>query len=163
MKDSLFVATAMSLVGCFLSPIPDTKTPADHAREFAARCTSFSEETAEPALAPSQVEAVEPAYSFVSSGPVDRQAHLRGALLHLRPAPALSRESVQRSLECHQARVALGSGRQLADDPYVLPGAWLDVDVDSEGDGFVVAVRADRLADAKAVLDRARRFAASKR
>jgi hypothetical protein len=56
----------------------------------------------------------------------------------------------------------LGAVQQLANDPYVLPEAWLDIDVDSEGDGFVVAVRVDRLADAKVILERARRFAASR-
>jgi hypothetical protein len=130
---------------------------------MAPRCASFSEETAMQAFAPSQIESVEPAYSFVSSGPIDRQARLRGARVHLRPAPSLSRELLQRSLECHQSRVALGAVEQLADDPYVLPGAWLDIDVDSEGDGFVVAVRVDKLADAKAILERARRFATSRR
>jgi hypothetical protein len=158
----LFGGTAcMCLVGCFLSPIPDTRTPADHAREIAPRCAAFSEDASQHAL--TLVEAVEPAYSFISSGPMDRQARLRGARVHVRPELAMSRESLQRTLECHQARVVLGAARALPDDPYVLPGAWLDLDASSEGDGFVVAVQADALVDARRVLERARRFAAVRR
>jgi hypothetical protein len=146
--------------GCFLLPIPDVRTPADRARELESRCTRFSEEASSRMLAPSLVEAVEPAYSYVSSGPVDRQARLRGARFHLRPVGDLSRELLQRNLECHQARVVLGTTPEFQSDPYVLPGRWLDIDADSDGDGFVVAVKADALSDARDVLARARRFAA---
>jgi hypothetical protein len=162
MSHVLGVAACMCLGGCFLSPIPDTRTPADHAREMAARCTAASEEASRNALAPSLIEAVEPAYTYVSSGPVDRQARLRGARIHLLPAQALSRESLQRSLECHQGRVLLGQIREPVDDPYVLPGVWLDIDADSEGDGFVVAVQTNALASARSVLERARRFASQR-
>jgi hypothetical protein len=151
-------AACLCLVGCFLSPIPDTRTPADRAREIAPRCKAFSEEASRNALSPSLIEAVEPAYSYVSSGPVDRQARLRGARVHLRPAEGLSRESLQRNLECHQAGVLLGQIRGPVDDPYVLPGVWLDIDADSDGDGFVVAVQTNALASARDVLERARRF-----
>jgi hypothetical protein len=41
----------------------------------------------------------------------------------------------------------------------VLPDRWLTIDVASEGDGFVAVVEADELPDARAVLDRARRYA----
>jgi hypothetical protein len=73
--------------------------------------------------------------------------------------PAASRESIARTLECHQASVTLGEAQASADDPYVLPGRWLDIDVESEGDGFAAVVAVDRLEDAREVLDRARRFA----
>jgi hypothetical protein len=104
------------------------------------------------------VESVEPAYSYVSSGPVDRQARLRGARIHLRPAGPQSREALQRGLECHEVSVLLGRTGSASDDPYALDNVWLDISVDSEGDGFVVLVRTESLADAKLVLDRARRF-----
>jgi hypothetical protein len=73
----------------------------------------------------------------------------------------VSRESLQRSLECHEARGLLGQlGAVGDDDPYVLPDVWLDISAESEGDGFVVLVRTDDLAAARRVLERARRFAA---
>ena len=110
-------------------------------------------------LAPTAVETVQPAYSYVSSGPSTIEARLRGARLFLRPLPGLSHESLQRSLECHQSRVVLGVAPEFADDPYVLRGTWLDIVADSTGDGFVVAVQADTFPDAKRVLERAHRFA----
>ncbi len=109
-------------------------------------------------VGPSLVDTVEPAYAYVSSGPADREARLRGARLHLRPAPGLSRESIQRSLECHQAHVVLGASPRVDADPYVLPGVWLDIGADSEDDGFVVTVQTSSFDDAKSVLQRARLF-----
>lgn len=143
------------------SPLwPDTRTPADRAREIALRCTGESEEQTARVLSPNLVEAVEPAYSRVpSGGGVDRAVHLRGARLHLRPALNLSAESLQRTFECHQARVTLGSATEVREDPYVLRGAWLDIRVDSTGDGLVAAVLVDEFNDAQRVLARARSFA----
>jgi hypothetical protein len=158
----LSVAVPLCLPACFLSRVllPDTRTPVDHAREVAPRCASFSEDVIRSLLARSAVESVEPAYAYISSGSAEREARLRGARIHLRPGPAMSRESLQRSLECHQARVVLGAASARAEDPYVLPGVWLDIDAGSEGDGFVVAVQTNALPDARGVLARARRFAA---
>jgi hypothetical protein len=142
-----------------LSPLPDLRTPLDRARELEPRCKGLSEESAAAIVSAGGVDSVEPAYSYVSSGPSDREARLRGARIHVRPLPGFSRESIQRGLECHQKRVVLNEARALDNDPYVLPGRWLDIDVDSEGDGFVVSVTIDSFGDARSVLDRARWFA----
>jgi hypothetical protein len=149
-----------SLVACggWFPLLPDTRTPADHAHQIALKCAHESEAQAAGALSPSLVEAVEPAYSTVPTGN-DRVIRLRGARLHLRPDLNVSAEALQRTLECHQARVTLGDSPALVDDPYALPGAWLDIDVDSSGDGMIAAVRVDRFDDARLVLDRARSFA----
>lgn len=159
---ALSLAVPLCLPACFLSRVllPDTRTPADHAREVAPRCGGFSEDSIRPLLVPTAVETVEPAYAYISSGSAEREARLRGARLHLRPGPAMSRESLQRSLECHQAHVVLGAALARAEDPYILPGVWLDIDAQSEGDGFVVTVQAVGLPNAQEVLARARRFAA---
>jgi hypothetical protein len=160
----LSVAVLSCSTGCFLSRLlPDTRTAVEHARELAPRCGAFSEETLRSLVIPSLVETVEPAYVYVPSGSSDRELRLRGARLHLRPVAAMSRESLQRSLECHQAHVVLGTAPAHDEDPYSLPGVWLHIDADSDGDGFVVAVRTDALPDAKDVLQRARRFVAANR
>ncbi len=154
---------AFVLTGCagipFLSP--DVRTPADRAREIEPKCQGFGEETAAPLLARSAVDSVEPAYSHVQSGPADREARLRGARIHVRPLPGFSREAMDRSLRCHESRVLLGRVPAGADDPYVLEGTWLDIDVDSEGDGFVVSVLADDIDAARRVLQGAQHFAAT--
>jgi hypothetical protein len=73
----------------------------------------------------------------------------------------LSKEGLARELECHEARVTLGRAPPFVEDPYSLPDHWLSIDVDSEGDGFAVNVRADDFRDAGRVLERARLFAAT--
>jgi hypothetical protein len=141
--------------------LPDTRTPADRARAMTAKCAGESEQRAAVALSATLVEAVEPAYATVDSGN-DRVIRLRGARLHLRPSLNVSSEALERTLECHQARVALGDSPAMVNDPYVLPGAWLDIDVDSTGDGLVAAVEVSRFDDARLILDRARRFASAR-
>jgi hypothetical protein len=85
---------------------------------------------------------------------------LRGARIQLRPTPGMSSEALTRSVECHQSRVTLGEVVPSADDPYVLPGSWLDLDASSTRDSFVIVVSADDFEDARHVLERARRFVA---
>ena len=160
--DRFLLVLASCVVGCggWWFPLwPDTRTPADHARAIAPRCKGQSDEPTARALVPSLVEAVEPAYSAVDSGN-DRYVHLRGARLRIRPDLNVSAESLQRTLECHQVGVTLGAAREVNDDPYVLRGAWLDIHVDSGGDGLVAEALADRFEDAREVLQRARSFAA---
>jgi hypothetical protein len=151
------------LMACQYNPLlPDMRTPADVARELEPRCRSSPEQAAAPLLAADSVDSVEPSYAHVQSGPGDREARLRGARVHVRPLPGLSRESIARALECHESRVVLGVAIAPPDDPYSLPGHWLDIDVDAERDAFVVRVEPSKLDDfdaARAVLERAKRFA----
>ncbi len=150
------------LSGCSFF-VPDTRTPADRARELAPRCVQFTAESAAALLSPRAIDSVEPAYSYLQSGPGDREARLRGARIHVRkPLPALSRESIARSLECHEWRFLVGGPPPPEDDPYTLAGQWLDIDVDSEKDGFVVRVQADDPSTGRVVLERAKRFAAAR-
>jgi hypothetical protein len=132
------------------------RSPAQQARDIAPRCRGFTEEAATQLLSPSLVDSVEPAYT--QSGPGDREERLRGVRIHLQPVSALSRESIARSLECHQSRVVLGMTPAAADDPYALTGRWLDIDVDSDKDGFVVQMASNDIATAREALARAKRF-----
>jgi hypothetical protein len=162
MRRSLsLILVLVAACGGWFPLLPDARTPADHARAMEARCAGQSALQTADAASPSLIEHVDAAYSTVPSGN-DRAIRLRGARLQLRPGPHLSAESLQRSLECHQARVTLGEGAAAPDDPYVLPGAWLDIDVDSTGDGFVAAVLVKNFDDAQRVLSRARSFATAR-
>jgi hypothetical protein len=140
--------------------LPDARTPADRAREVTPRCGQQPDPAAAQVLSPALVEGVEPAYYYVpSGGGVDRAIRMRGARLHLRPTLNMSAEALQRTLECHEARVTLGTPDEVQSDPYFLEGSWLDIHVDSTGDGLVAAVVTDALDDARLVLGRARTFA----
>jgi hypothetical protein len=140
---------------------PDMRSPADRARELTQRCRDFTEEAAAPLLSPVAIDSVEPAYAHVQSGPSFYQARMRGARIHMRPIATQSRESIARSLECHQSRVVLGTIQGAVDDPYALSGRWLDQDVDSAKDGFIVQIGSDDMSTAREVLDRAKRYAAT--
>lgn len=158
----VFLVTAVGFSACALNPVmPDPRTPSDRARELEARCADVPKDVDTEALSVSIVERVDPAYNYVQSGN-DRVVRLRGARLRFKARRDLSAESLQLSLECHQARVTLGSAHELENDPYTLPGTWLDIDSRSAGDGYVVAVQVDNIAKARVVLDRARQFVASR-
>jgi hypothetical protein len=161
--NNVVLLIALPLSGCFLSPIPETKTAVAHAHALDVKCRGYADRGAASLLSPGAVDSVEPAISHVQSGPMDPEARLRGARIHVRPLAGLAKESLQRTLECHEAAVALGTTPPLEDDPYILPSQWLDIDVDSEGDGFVVSVRTDDIATARQVLERAKHYAAANR
>src|SRR5580698_8180868 len=78
------LGVALASTGCFLSPIPDMRTPADHARELDVRCRTFSDQASAPALTPAGVDTVEADYAHVPTGNASEQ-RLQGAKLHLRP------------------------------------------------------------------------------
>jgi len=159
----LLSVCAACLAGCHFGAFWDFRSPTDHAKDSAARCTGYTVAKNPAVFAPSSVEKVEPAITHVASGPIQDEARLRGALLYLEPSPNLTREMIQRAVECHEVHVLLGSENELPSDPYTLPGTWLDIDAQSQGDGFTVAVRSDDFSTAKHVLERARQFVASSR
>ena len=70
---SVLAALAPFLIcgGCHFF-VPDTRTPADRAREVAPRCQGFTDESAATLLSPAAIDSVEPAYSYLQSGPGDR-------------------------------------------------------------------------------------------
>jgi hypothetical protein len=142
--------------------VPDARTPADRARETEPKCGGFADTSAAQIASGDAIDAVEPGYSYVKSGPENRAARLRGARIRLRPLPNATKESIARALACHQAGVTLGRLPAVADDPYFAKDRWLDIDVSSEGDGFAVLVQTDDLETARGVLERAKRFAATR-
>jgi hypothetical protein len=163
MRSSALVLV-IALVACGGVPFltPDMRTAADRAREIEPRCKSFTEESSRAMLSAEAIDSVEVAYSYVQSGPVSREARFRGAHIHVKPLPGFSREALTRGIECHEARALLGEIGPRTDDPYAVADHWLDIDVDSEGDGFAVLVRTDELQVARLVYERAKRFSATR-
>jgi hypothetical protein len=157
------IASSALCGGCaFYRMVSRTQTPAEQAELVQPRCSAFHDASAGSLLSPAAVDGVEPAYSYVQSGN-DRRANLSGARIHVRPLQGMSPEGLTRDLECHEARMVLEGTPPRDDDPYVLPGQWVDIDVSSERDGFVVLARVTSISDAHLVLDRAKRFAAAGR
>jgi hypothetical protein len=164
---SWVVSIALSGCGsCSWFPLlPDKRTTVDRAHELDETCAE--EEDAGPvvapeALSPSVIEGVEAAYAHMNAG-AGGDLRLRGVNLHMRPTVNMPVGVLQRALECHEAAVTLGNATELPDDPYVLPGSWLDIDVSATKNGLVASVLSDSPDDARRVVDRAHKFAPSAR
>jgi hypothetical protein len=106
------------------------------------------------------IQKVGPYYRYVMGGPSGKEAHLAGAELELRPLPGVTAELLERGLACHAAQTILGRVEAAANDPYVLPGAWVKLDVKSGGGTFVVMLSAEDPERAREVLERAKAFVA---
>ncbi len=99
---------------------------------------------------------VTPLSRTVLSNKLPQRVQLIGASLVF-PAPAdINPAWLQRTLICHQADVAAHPSLAAADDPLVLPGAWLDVAAHQEGGTLVVTLASSDPAQAEAILARAR-------
>ena len=142
--------------------LPDNRTSVDRAHELDNECNGDPGPLAADALSPSSIESVQAAYMHVNQG-AGGDLRLRGANLHMRPTVNMPVGVLQRALECHEAAVTLGRAPELPEDPYVLPGSWLEIDVSATNQGLMAAVLTDSPDDARRVVVRAHKFAPSAR
>ena len=166
---SWVVSIALSGCGsCSWFPLlPDNRTILDRAHELDELCGEDPDAgdagpVAADALSPSVIASVHVAYIHVNQG-AGGDLRLRGANLHMRPTVNMPVGVLQRALECHEAAVTLGDAPELPDDPYVLPGVWLAIDVSATNEGLMATVGTDSPDDARRVVERAHKFAPSAR
>jgi hypothetical protein len=76
--------------------------------------------------------------------------------------PGMTAEWLDRALEFHSAKEALGHASVVSADPFWLPGSSVDIDVRSARDGFNIAVTGFSPEDARQILARASAFVKSK-
>lgn len=152
---------ALPMAGCGGPSGQTVKTPADQAAFMErTRCAADDDEKAlGPVLGGEAVQRVQPLYSTVEGAKTGHMAELRGATVVVQALPGLTAEWLDRALECHSAREALGHTSAPSDDPFWLPGSSVDIDVRSARDGFDVAITAYSSSDARQVLTRANAFA----
>jgi hypothetical protein len=159
-------AASIALSGCgscaWFPLLPDKRTPVDRAHELDDICEADAGPVAADVLSPSVIESVQAAYIHVNQG-AGGDLRLRGANLHMQPTLNTPVAVLQRALACHEAAVTLGVAPELPEDPYVLPGSWLEIDVSATNLGLVAAVLTDSPDDARRILERAHRFAPSAR
>ncbi len=91
----------------------------------------------------------------------DEEGRVSGVKMLISQPEDVTAEEMTRTLECHEARAVLrnadvGGGQ---DDPYWLPGRWIDIDTKSERGAFAVVLRSDSVHDNLVLLNRARGFA----
>lgn len=135
--------------------------PVEQARGLAPNCAYQPADARSEqifALSPSAEPLVEADRSSKIPGATRRD----GARLTLAAPPGLTGAFLQRQLECHQTDVVLGLQGSRADDPFVLPEAWVNIRVFERGSSLVVELRAEQPEGARLV-ERAARFAARSR
>jgi hypothetical protein len=71
----------------------------------------------------------------------------------------MTAESLDRALECHSAKAALGDSHGAWDDPFFLPGSFVAIDVRAAGYGYEVAVSGASSDEGYAIMTRAQAFA----
>jgi hypothetical protein len=159
-------AASIALSGCgscsWFPLLPDNRTTVDRAHELDDICAEDAGPLPADALSPSVIESVQAAYMHVNQG-AGGDLRLRGVNLHMRPTVNMPVGVLQRALECHEAAVTLGNAAELPEDPYVLPGFWLEIDVSATNQGLMAAVLTDSPDDARRVVERAHKFAPSAR
>jgi len=152
---------AAGAAACAESAAQGARTPADRAAFMErTRCLADDDDKAlAPVLGGSAVQDVQPLYSALGgrSGP---QSELRGVTLTIAALPGMTAEWLDRALECHGAKATLGHAPAASDDPFLLPGSALDIDVRTAKDGFDAAITGYSPDDARQILARATAFKA---
>jgi len=158
-----FLAT-MSVAACEQPSGSGARSPADQAAFMEhTRCIAGDDDaTLAPVLSASSVQNVEPLYATLEGAKSGLHAELRGATVVVAALPGMTAEWLDRALECHSAREALGHAPAPSADPFWLPGSSVDIDVRSARDGFNVAVTGYSPDDARQILARANAFVKSK-
>ena len=141
------------LTGCafFVNP---SRSAVDRGREIYPKCRMSAEEAIAPLFSKDGIDSIAPAYMYRPG----TERRLRGVRIVAKPVPGWSPESLARSLECHEARIALGHVAARPDEPYALPIHWISVDVESDGNAFAITLHTPDFDDAEELTLRAGRF-----
>jgi hypothetical protein len=155
----LLIAGVMSCFpfGCASNPAPTVK--AAQVEQLQCDASTSSQDDAR-ILETTKVIEAEPIYSSIQT--MDQVEHrVNGAKLVVRPPEGVSAERMTRILQCHSARQLLGrSDRpELANDPFWLPGGWVDIRVTPEDGNYAVMLEADTITKSLQVYARAAAYA----
>jgi hypothetical protein len=158
-----FVAVAM--LGCAEASSAPARSPTEEAAVVErSRCGPDLDDTAlEPIFSHRAIESAEPLYARTGADRAGTSMRLQGATLYVRAIQGMTVEWLDRALDCHSARRVLGKIPEefARNDPFWLPGRMVDIDTQSVGHGFRVAVRGATPEDAQEILIRANTFAAT--
>jgi hypothetical protein len=159
------LASTCLLAACQASAEPPQSAADEASQVVRTRCGPEVDETAlGPILSGSVVRSAKPLYNNIEGSKGGDHAELRGAIVAVDAMPGITAEWLDRTLECHSARLVLGQGQEgaAARDPFWLPGSVVDIDVKSSRSGFLIAVAGASPDKARQVLDRARLFVSEK-
>jgi hypothetical protein len=156
---SFVVALGSLALACQSQPSPIVRAAGVERSECDASRTS---QTEVELLQTTQVLQAGPLYGHIfDANHANESQMIIGAKLLVRPPAGVRPDELARILQCHRARVVLGeeSAAQFPDDPYWLPDAWVDIDVNSENGNYAVLLSSDKVRYNLELVTRAKRYA----
>jgi hypothetical protein len=156
---------ATTVLSCAETSPSQARSPNEEAAAVErSRCgPDIDDTTLEPIFSHRAVESAEPLYARTGSDRAGTSMRLQGAIVYVRAIQGVTTEWLDRALECHSARRVLGKIAEdvSRNDPFWLPGRMVDIDTQSAGHGFRIAIRGATPDDAQEILIRANAFAAT--
>jgi hypothetical protein len=153
------LALALSTTACTAPLAAGERTRPQAASAFgsdraAYLCAGFSslDQVRPPFLRQNQIEAVRPLHEAPSSVRLP-DSEVRGAEIHVRPSPTLTRSSVVRALRCHLADPVALALREPFEDPLLV--GTPRVSLESSQDGLVIRITGHDDAEGQEILRRA--------
>jgi hypothetical protein len=152
---------ALGIVGVCPACVHQSTPEVRAARVARMQCSDAQGKAELSILQNTAVLGAEPTYFVLTTAGASGGGTVNGAKLIVRPPPGVSALDMTRALQCHSAKMLLGQVDPSAfqDDPYSLPGAWVDIDVKPEDGNLAVRVTADRVPQNLALVHRAMAFA----
>jgi hypothetical protein len=154
-----------TVLACTAGSSAPARSPTEDAAAMErSRCgPDLDETTLEPIFGHRAIESAEPLYARTSTDRAGTSSRLEGAVVYVRAIQGMTVEWLDRALECHSARRVLGKIPENVspNDPFWLPGRMVDIETQSIGHGFRIAVRGTTQDDAQEILIRANAFAAT--
>jgi hypothetical protein len=159
-----FTSAASAILSCAESSPANLHSPSEEAAAMErSRCGPDLDEAAlDPIFSHRAIESAEPLYARTVADRAGATERLEGAIIYVRAIQGMTPEWLDRALECHSARRVLGKTPDVVakNDPFWLPGRMVDINAQSVGPGFRVAIRGATPDDAQEILIRANAFAA---
>jgi hypothetical protein len=144
---------SVAALALLLSACAHAGTPAERTAAIARECGGDSEQAMAEVL--KSVEAAQPLYEkTIKPRPVD-SFRLAGARLRVAAQRGMTPQWLERTIQCHQAKLALEPGLASASDPFSLNGSWIEVEVRPEAESFLVLLRGPGRAENELLVARA--------
>jgi hypothetical protein len=162
-RRSLFAALFVSLAGCAPQPRMPTATELAGDTERRRCGPDVDESVLAPIFSKEAILGWDTAYLAAATcggGAGGCYKRLAGAVIIIKALKGYSAEWLDRALECHSARRALGKipPGDIPNDPFWLPGKTLDIDVVSTRGEFAATVRTLQPSDAQEIVNRTKAF-----
>ncbi|MCA9532227.1 MAG: hypothetical protein KC593_01060 [Myxococcales bacterium] len=153
-KKILFTSLLLALTAVVGLPVAGTSSPLAPSRAQADACSGVTLDDAvrQQVYAPGAAFAARPIRETVFLARALQPVRTMGATVHVHAQPGMTRQYLERALECH-----VRSGQAVnPSDPLVVPGgAVRDVDVLSAGGAFALRIQGDSPAAGRAIFERA--------